>query len=82
MRTETPSPGKKPVNLTIQKTLLDEARAMNLNLSQAAEAGVRAAVRKAKEEAWLEENKEAIEAHNKRVEEIGTYITPLWMREE
>jgi post-segregation antitoxin (ccd killing protein) len=37
-------------------------------------------VRKAKEQAWLVENADAIKAHNERIEKHGVMITPLWLR--
>jgi antitoxin CcdA len=60
---------------------MHEARALRLNASRAAEAGIEAAVRKAKEKAWLEENKGAIEAYNERIERDGTLIKPMWLQD-
>lgn len=57
-----------------------EARALNLNTSRAAEAGIEAAIKDAKARAWLVENKAAIEAYNKRIDEHGTLITPVWLK--
>lgn len=62
---------KKATNLSLDQELLKDARALGVNISAAAEQGVSEAVRKAKEEAWLEENREAIEANNRWVEENG-----------
>jgi len=59
---------------------MGEARALRLNTSRAAEAGIEAAVRKAKEKAWLLENADAIKAHNERIERSGVMITPIWLR--
>ena len=55
---------KKPTNLTLDRRLLEEARNLNVNLSQAAESGVRRAVAEAKAEAWLRENVEALASSN------------------
>jgi antitoxin CcdA len=69
---------KKPISVTVREVLVDEARAYGLNTSQAAEAGIEAAVKRAKEEAWLAENKAAIRAYNERIEREGTTLKPLW----
>ena len=50
---------------------MSEARGLGVNLSQAAEAGLRAAVREAREEAWRKQNAEAIAASNAWVEAHG-----------
>mgnify|MGYP002654686745 CR=1 FL=1 len=68
---QTQSGPKKPTNLTLDQGLLSEARSFGVNLSQAAEAGLRRAVREAKTEAWKRENAKAIEGVNRWVEENG-----------
>ncbi|MCZ0962469.1 type II toxin-antitoxin system CcdA family antitoxin [Paracoccus benzoatiresistens] len=55
---------RKRTNLTLDPTLLTEARSFGINLSQAAEAGVRRAVAVAKAEAWKRENAAALESSN------------------
>lgn len=62
---------RKAVNLSMDRTLLEEARALEVNVSRAAELGLRAAVKKAKEEQWLAENRAALESINQWVEENG-----------
>jgi antitoxin CcdA len=62
---------KKATNLSLDRELLKDAKALGVNISQAAEEGVRDAARKAKGDAWLEENRAAIEASNRWVEENG-----------
>jgi len=69
---------KRPVSLTIRADLLDEARALDLNASAAAESGIEAAVRAAQQKHWLAANRKAIDAHNARIEEQGTLLTPAW----
>ena len=59
---------------------MSEARSLRLNTSRAAEAGIEAAVKKAKEKAWLEENRGAIQAYNERIDRQGTLIKPTWLR--
>ena len=60
---------------------MSDARALQLNASRAAEAGIEAAVRKAKERAWLEDNKVAIQAYNDRIEREGTLLKPIWLQD-
>lgn len=69
---------RRPVNLTIREDILREAKELNLNTSKAAEYGIVQAINEARAHAWLEENKHALSAHNKRVEESGTLLTPRW----
>jgi antitoxin CcdA len=63
--------GRKATNLTLDATLVAEAKELGVSLSRAAEDGLRAAVRKAKEEAWLLENAEALRSNNEWVEKNG-----------
>ncbi len=65
------SPVRKPTNLTLDSNLLSDAKALNVNLSRAAEEGVRAAVTKAREEQWRAENAAALESSNTFVDKHG-----------
>lgn len=62
---------KKPTNLTLDPSLLTEARSFGINLSEAAEAGLRRAVAEAKAEAWRRENAEALASSNAWTEAHG-----------
>jgi antitoxin CcdA len=62
---------KRATNLTIDPALLDEARALNINLSATFEASLRDAVRARKAAQWLEENRAAIQSSNEWVEKTG-----------
>jgi antitoxin CcdA len=55
---------RKPTNLTLDAALLDEARGLGLNLSAAAEQGLRAAVAEAKAALWQAENAAALASSN------------------
>jgi antitoxin CcdA len=66
-----PTPVRKPTNLTLDSNLLSDAKALNVNLSRAAEEGVRAAFQHAREEQWRSENAAALESSNAYVEENG-----------
>ena len=65
------SSAKKATNVTLTETILAEAKALRINISQAAEAGVAKAVAEKRAEIWLKENKEAIESSNAYVEKHG-----------
>ena len=58
---------KKATNLSLDQELLKDARALGVNISAAAEEGVREALRKA----WVEENRAAMEAWGEWVEKNG-----------
>lgn len=62
---------RKPANLSLDAGLLAEAKALKVNVSRAAEAGIAEALRKEKERRWKEENREAIESSNRWVEKHG-----------
>lgn len=55
---------RKATNLTLDPALLAEARSFGVNLSQAAEAGLRRAVAAAKAEDWQRENAAALASSN------------------
>lgn len=48
-----------------------EAKALKINVGQACEAGLAAQVKAAREQKWLEENREAVDAYNAYIEEHG-----------
>ena len=58
---------KKAVNVSLDTRVVEEAKRLGVNISQAAEEGLRAAVR----EAWVEENRESMEAWGRWAEKNG-----------
>ena len=72
---------RKPINLTIREDILKEAKTLDVNASRAAEAGIYEAIRQAKEQQWLEENRKAITGYNEQIAKHGTRIKPMWMTE-
>lgn len=72
---------QRALNVSIREDLIEAAKGLNLNTSKAAEAGIAEAVRRAREAAWKEQNRDAIEAHNTRVEERGPLLRPAWLDE-
>lgn len=67
----TPAPARRATNLTLDQALVADARALGVNLSRAAEAGLREAVREARAVTWRRENAQAIASSNAWVEEYG-----------
>jgi antitoxin CcdA len=55
---------RKPLNVSLEASLVVEARELGVNLSRAAETGIRKAVQSAKAEQWQRENAAAIDAYN------------------
>lgn len=59
---------KRPTNVTLPSELVQEARALNVNLSKACAAGLAAAVEQAEEARWKADNADWIAAHRRWVE--------------
>ena len=64
---------KRAINVTINSDLLQKAKAYKINISKNFEAYLAEVVKKRKEEEWLEENKDAIDAVNKRIKKHGCF---------
>ena len=62
---------RKATNLSIDQSLLDEARALRINLSRAAEDGVARAVAQARAAQWQEEKAPALDSSNEWVNRNG-----------
>lgn len=50
-------------------------------MTQKTECRIKAVGRNEKERKWLEQNREAIEAHNKRIDREGTLLKPIWQKD-
>ncbi len=68
---------KKATSLTINSDLLKKAKEYKINLSKNFEAHLAQLVKKYDERVWREENKNAIEEFNKRVEKEGCFSDGL-----
>ena len=75
-----PTYRRKPVTLTVREDVLQAAKALSLNTSQAAEAGIRDAVREALADKWLTDNAAAISSYNADLEARGPAIPALWAK--
>jgi antitoxin CcdA len=79
MRMELPLAAvpKKATNLSIRGDLLEQARALDINLSSELEKRLVEVIRKRRGEQWLAENRDAIEAYNRYVEKHGIWSDGL-----
>jgi antitoxin CcdA len=64
---------KVATNVSIRADVVREAKALGLNLSEVFEVAAIEAVRRKRRDAWLEENREAIESYNDRVARDGVF---------
>lgn len=62
---------KRATNVSLPGDMVDEAKRLGINVSQACETGLNEQVRKALGEEWKRENREAIDSWNKWVAENG-----------
>lgn len=68
---------KKSANLSINADLLQQARQLNINLSQTLEQHLAEIIRQAQRSQWLVENKNALDDYNRRIEKHGTFSDGL-----
>ena len=62
---------RKPTNLSLDSALLKEAKALGINVSRSAEAGIAEAVKLHKRQKWLKDNAGALASSNAYVEATG-----------
>lgn len=74
MLAKTEPTTRKAANLSIDASVLADAKALDVNISRAAESGIVEAVRAEKNKRWLEENREALEYYNSWIEENGILL--------
>ncbi|MDP1831677.1 MAG: type II toxin-antitoxin system CcdA family antitoxin [Geothrix sp.] len=68
---------KRPVNLSLNSDLLRLGKELGLNLSSVAEEALGYAVSARLAEQWLEENRAAMEAYNRRIAAQGVFSDGL-----
>lgn len=67
----TPKTSRRAVNLSLDAEVLEQARAMGMNISATVDALLAEEVRKRYWERWNADNKEAIEHYNARIAREG-----------
>ena len=68
---------KRATNLSINSDLLNQARALNINLSAAFEKTLAALVKTNQQQAWLADNHKAIDAYNQHIDVNGVFSDTL-----
>ncbi len=71
------SASKKAANLSINSDLLQKAKNLHINLSQALEQRLIEMLLEEKRREWKAENQEAIEDYNRRIEAEGMFSDGL-----
>jgi antitoxin CcdA len=64
---------KRPTNLSLNRDLLERARASGINLSQTLEEALAAKLQAEWRAKWKAENQQAIDEFNQRIEAQGTF---------
>lgn len=79
MRTKEDRAGylKRAANLSVNAELLDQAKALEINLSATFERALEEEVGARRREKWLAENRDAIAAYNERIERDGMFSDGL-----
>ena len=72
-----PNAPKISTNLSINSDLLRQAKDRRINISQALELRLAELLREEQSRRWNEENREAIEDYNRRIEAHGTFSDGL-----
>jgi antitoxin CcdA len=62
---------RRPTNVSLDRALVDDARALGINLSQACERGLCLQIEEARRAQWLAENRAALASSNIYVETRG-----------
>jgi len=68
---------KQRTNVSIDRELLEKARARGIKLSALLEVAIRENLRKAAAEQWLEENRDAITSYKRETLEHGVFSDGL-----
>jgi antitoxin CcdA len=67
----------RPTNLSLSAALVEEAKKLGVNISLAADRGLEEAVKKARAERWLEENRRELDSSNEWMEANGLPLADL-----
>ena len=67
------SASKKATNVSVNVALLQQAKALNINLSSILEQALLAKLKQMHVEIWVTENKTAINLYNQHIEQNGVF---------
>ena len=62
---------RRPTNVTLPETLLNDAKALDVNVSKACEKGLALEVAEERRRRWHSDNCEAIQSYNEYIERNG-----------
>ncbi|HWK36273.1 type II toxin-antitoxin system CcdA family antitoxin [Sphingomonas sp.] len=62
---------RRATNVTLDTEAVAEAKALDINVSRACEAGLKAEIRRVRDARWIEDNRAAMESWNDWVEQNG-----------
>lgn len=68
---------KRASNLSINSSLLEQARHYKINLSKLLEKTLIDTLQQKKREEWLKQNRSALDAYNERIEQRGVFSDGL-----
>lgn len=68
---------KRATNLSVNADLLNQARALNINLSATLEQSLVQVIKAKQQAAWLAQHQAEIAAYNSQVDEIGVFSDGL-----
>jgi len=68
---------KKPTNVSINATLLNQAKALKINLSATLEQALSEVIKQKQQALWFKENKQSIQNYNAFVEQKGLFSDDL-----
>lgn len=68
---------KKAANLSVNSELLNQAKALQINLSAVLERALAEAIRDKQRQQWLQDNLQSIKDYNQRVETEGCFSDSL-----
>lgn len=66
---------RSKVNLTLDTEVSAEARQLGLNMSRLAEEAIASAVKEERNRQWREQNKDALEAYRREIEQEGLALS-------
>ena len=72
-----PEAPKKPTNLSLNSDLVQKAKDENINISLVVESAIVEELKKRREAAWKENNKDAINNYNNLIDDIGLFSDGL-----
>ena len=77
LRSKPQKTKKRATNVTVDESLLQQARELGINISAVLQKGLEQEVRERLRDRWLEDNRAAIDGYNARLARSGTFSDGL-----